>query len=364
VTAVAPFQRRLERCRRRLRSISIAQHVLMAMPVALLAAAVVVALGRVPRDVAWFASGAALALSAAAGVWLGIRRTPSLAAVATAVDRRLGLQDATVTALECIGAADPMSTLVVRNANALTDGIAPATLFSFSLLRYTRPVAVAALGMAVLATIRTSETGAWSNGDGMRIPTGTTDASKAIAGGGAQAPSAPVARTEPRPGATTAPAGIQPEPGADRSAAADRSPASAVQESAQHSVAPRAEDTLTRGSAARLDKSGAARRGDAASGASRAGSDGRGGAAAAREGGRGGSTPGEGDARGAGGVRGQRTGGNLPLPALAPASESYASRYELAARRAEEALNEGRVPPHLRGYVRRYFNGIRPDQHR
>jgi hypothetical protein len=140
--------------------------------------------------------------------------------------------------------------------------------------------------------------------------------------------------------------------------------ASGVQRPAQDSVAPRAEGALARGSTERLERPGEASLGDGATGAGRAGSDGRSRAGAARDGGRGGSTPGEAGARSAGGVRGQRTGGDLPLTASGPASESYAHRYELAARQAEEALNEGRVPPHLRGYVRRYFNGIRPDHHR
>jgi hypothetical protein len=353
----------LEICRRRLRSISIRQHVVMTMSVALLAAGVVVALSRVPRDLAWFVSGGALALSVATGVWLGIRRTPSLAAVAAAVDRRLGLQDATVTALECIGAADPVSTLVVRNANALTDGIAPATLFTFSLLRYTKPLAVAALAMTVLATMRMSEAGASSNRDGMRVPSGATAAAKSITGGEPASQSASVARTASQSASNIAPSAPQPV-AADGSALADRSRASGAHESTQDSTAPQAPETLTRGSAERRDSAGAATQGGAATGAGGAGSGGRGGAGAARDGGRGGSAPGGGDARSAGGVRGQRTGDTIPLTPSTPASESYASRYELAARQAEEALNDGRVPPHLRGYVRRYFNGIRPDRHR
>ena len=362
MSAGASFQRRLEHCRRRLRSISVCQHVVLAMSIALLGAGVVVALGRFPRDLASVVSGVALALSAAAGVWLGIRRTPSLGAVAAAVDRRLGLHDSTVTALECIGAVDPMSTLVVRNADALTDGIAPAALFRFSLLPYAKPLAVAALAMTLLATMRLSEPGSWSNSRGIRVPAGSTDAGETTAGGERPSRSQSAARPETRSGSSAPPAAAESPRDADRSAA-DQSRASLARDVPKDPTATRTSEATTRGSAESPARSGDATQGDAAAGGGRAGSNGRGGSGAARDGGRGGSAPGEAGAPGAGGVRGQRAGGDTWSEALTPLSGSYATRYGLAARQADEALREGRVPPHLRGYVRRYFNGIRPDQH-
>ena len=304
-------------------------------------------------------------MSVIAGVLVGAVRTPSTHAVAAAVDRRLGLHDSTVTALECVSSLDPVSALVVKDANERTRDIMPAALFGLSFLPHARPLIGAAMVMSILALMRIGEPVQWNRGQGIRVPVSGAAAGQsprdAERTSGAQATGAPGTPRSSNSGERSPTGREQVDP----TVIGDQASASSTPEPASASSRAGAPGTAGRASAPTSVESAGTRQGDTTSGGSaRSGNSGQSGAGAAKDGGRGGSTPGSGFARGAGGVRGQRAGdGVQSADALPAVSGSYATRYALAARQAEEAVKDGRVPPRLREHVRRYFNAIRPDQH-
>ena len=308
--------------------------------------------------------GTAATIGIVAGALLGLRRAPSARDAAAAIDRGLGLSDRAVTALECLRSDDAVSTLVVRDAASHLHDVSPRRLFPLTLPGATQRLAMAALLILIVATLRGREDVADPPRSGgllvslphqsSSIPPGETERLRANA--------ASNERDNARP------TGGVPEPDRPRDAgsrqqatksntdpevAAEQQPRSAPKTEAPDAGRGSVSATAAASNGATFSDVPAPALSPGRSSAGNGGS------------GRGGATPARGASGHAGGVSGEPAVAGRDRVVAAPIDQSdYRRDYASAAVRAEQAVATGSVPAHLRAYVRSYFTRIRPDQPR
>jgi len=358
-----PFQRRMRRAL-----------LLRAVPVTCAASAAVAALATIGLHAGTMGRLASIAVAVAGGAAgaaaIAVARSPSLSATAAAIDRRYGLLERAVTALQFSSSDDPVSRLIVADAARHVRGLDPRLLDSSLSPRAKSELAVA-MTIIVASAIVTIPRGA----DVRPESSGVVSAG---AGGAAGSRRAPATTRRSADAANTAtaeddssPAG----PGRARTQASPHEPA----------AYPAADG---RGGQSYNDTDASSQR--TASGQGRpGGADDRRPADPARGGGEGSPSPlsprraaapspagaghsGEGTAAGspsdltpsreAGGVgagdglsAASTTAPSSPLPAI------DRQRYRRAVSDAEAAIAQQRVPPQLRSYVRDYFLALRPE---
>jgi hypothetical protein len=304
------------------------------------------------------------AFGAIAGGLVGLRRAPSVQDAAAAVDRRLGLQDLSVTALECLRTQDAVSTLVVRAAASRLQSLSPRRLFPLALDASTTKLAAATGAILMLATLRLGDERSAERSGGLLVALPKQATSRPL-----------TARDGLRP------AEASNAPTTDRGSQPDRPTADAL--TPRRPTEASADPSATRGHEPPKTPSANASSADARSGSAteRASDGGTIGAAGSRDGtsgssigpssgsgggtGRGGSTLGRNDSHLAGGITDQNTiAGRDRVIAASIDVHDYRRQYAASVERAEQAVAAGSVPAHLRAYVRDYFTRIRPDQKR
>ncbi len=327
-------------------------------------------LGALPS--AWLIAGA-VAAAVVASLIASAVRAPSIAETARLVDRRAPLQNRAATALQYIEDDDAMARLVLSDATRRIAALDPALVFPreaparpqllvatvtlstlvfgavvFRADRAPRPEPPGATGTASAGATHSGEVtpGAPTGAPPAAVPAGENPATVIPKGAEAQStePAAtaqaardePTARTETRTASPGAVAGETPQ------GAVTGSPTRPVPSSDVSTAAGRA----ATGAAGARSPAGDARLGAGTRGAA----------------GEGAGAPGSSD-RGGGGVKGGALEGQ-GVPAAragrsADQSPASAVEYQAAWARAQAALAQGRVPPPLREYVRRYFTAIR-----
>jgi hypothetical protein len=379
MTPVSPASdelvRLVRRCRRRLAWIAFIRYgcISVAAAVALSAAVSVLLPGHslTPRGI-----GMASLLGCAVAAALAGLRAPTLAATGTELDRRLNLSDAVVAALQFRESSEPIAALVVQAAAARVSGVVPARVFPARPGRSAMIAAAVVIAALALSSFRDSETDvatpgsgpsdAWSTASG-RLE-GSQSSSRGDARRGGTLRAAPT---------TALPSGREPagaRSGGDRSRArhatdeagsaapAERatSPTPAIDAPAPGPSTPRRNsgDTPSRGTSASNDAGSASpdRRSGRGSGAASP-------ADVRTQGGPGASAEGSTTTTAAGGVqRGRLSPDRHRLEQASAMSSGSTSSNGAARAGTEAALSRDEVPPHLRPFVRTYFEAIRAQE--
>jgi hypothetical protein len=362
----------LQRYRARLILVGAGRYAASAILVAIGLAAIAAALWRLDPRAAIALAAALVALAALGSLVAAQMSAPSLARTAALLDRRLGSNDCLVTAVECLGASDPVADLVVREGLRRLDGAAPKATLP---LEWPRRIGV--LSAAAVSTIVVMSAIEWNRSvpaagsesvAGRSIP--ATDRS-APAGRGQQprAANSPATTADASPSARAIPAAPDPHAnqsrvadgdsaagrsGSENGRAADRSNAPADSPRASNDPSPsgtNADPNAATAAGGSRSDSATARgdRGAAAGAPNGSGGGGRSATLAARA------------SQGAGGV----SGGSLSNASAgdrsdAPRSpQSAAQTTDAAWTRAQAAIARDRIPADLRQLVQDYFTAIR-----
>lgn len=359
----AAFLRQLVRFRRRLGVLEFSKYGLPMAIVALVGAGIAVLAVRPAawHAAAWFGGSIAVALVTACAIaWI---RTPSMRATAAMIDRHFHLEDRVVTALQFAGDADGVSRLIVSDASAHLARCAPKDV-SGSATHRAIWLALFCGGAALLyalAAVRTPSV----------FPPGSFSSERASSTDGQDGPKRPAIVAVSRPAGASASAAGSPEiakaqgreavrPGLQNGTTQVAS--SGVERATGESILPRQPSGPGGSKGTRRDASGGSHANSGSGGA--AGTAGRsqaGGERGSDGSGSGGGT-GSGTRAGAGGVKGglpaSPTRRHTALPI--PAGSGYSAQYRNARTAAEAAIDQGRVPPILRRYIRDYFLAIQP----
>lgn len=363
--AIAAFARQFGRFRRRMAMVVFVRYGLAAAATALVGAQGIAIFVQPSLNGAlrWFVAGSVVAFIASAVAALAQTR-PSRS-IAIALDRRLGLEDRVLSAVQFSGQGDEVSRLVVADAAARMAALGPGAV----------PWQAPPGGLWLLGAVLCS-----SMALGVRVMGTSADQSPAAAGGIVIPGGRPSASASANP-SVRSPGGVPSEtvrasgnPVRSSPVAGGAPEASgaagiaAAQPSSPADQARPAEQTGDDSASVARDNAGirvpstGERRASSASGGD--GQSGRGGTQPTAGGGRnglGGNTPGAPDPSGRGGAQGgalTSVGGHEVLPRN-PDAGSYDMRYRAAVAHAEAAIAQQRVPPRLRAYVRDYFVGIR-----
>jgi hypothetical protein len=275
----------------------------------------------------------------------GLVCAPSAREATAEADARLGLDDRLVTAAQCLNEQDPVSRLVVFDAAARIDGVAPSHAIGFEAPRHARRlVVVAAIACVVLAGAALSPR---KGEDGLMLGPAQ---GRPLVEAEAAAAGAAAARAGSRITPVLVPRAAREGPQTPHPAEEQGTKHPGEEQGTRHGPQPEAQGTRHAGAGfARAE-----RRADAAAG-DRAGGRGAGSRAPA------GSSGSEGRASRPGG----QEGGSLvraaaPPTTRPPAGDRYRARHRAAATQAETAIAREHVPDGLREYVRAYFVAIRP----
>jgi hypothetical protein len=376
MTPVSPASdalvRLVRRCRRRLALIAFIRYGCIAVAAAVALSAAVSALlpghSLTPRGI-----GMASLLGCAVAAALAGLRAPTLAATGAELDRRLNLSDAVVAALQFRESSEPIAALVVQAAAARVSGVVPARVFPVRPGHSVMIAAAVVIAALALSSFRDSATDVASSSNGPSDSSSTASggrlegresSSRGDAGRGGTLRAAP---------ATARSSSLEPvgeRSGGDRTRArnaTDEAGSAAPAERAT-TATPTIDAPVPEPSTPRRNNGDTPSRGTSASNVAGSASpdrrSGRGSAAASSadvraQGGPGASSEGSTTTTAAGGVqRGRLSPDSDRLEQAATGSGSTSS--DGAARAGTEAaLSRDEVPPHLRPYVRAYFEAIR-----
>jgi hypothetical protein len=367
----------LTRCRQRLRLLALLRHFAILGSAALVVAAGLAFVFRpeLAAAAAWFG----VSLAAAGGVAATTSRfaTPGLRQTATLLDRRLRLEDRTVTALNLLDMRDPIAHLVVRDARRRLADLEPASVFPVE-RRFLRLVLLppAAAVLVIMLALAWSALPEWDAERPVASMAGG-GIGRPVSGPASATPAGATATESSRPPSTADPARAgTPEAGAGETrAVADVTEQARSSEQSNQSAAPtratqddapgvrlpgpvRGPSDLASGVAAGASATGLPGEGNATRGAAT----GAAGPASGRNTRAGGSSPGPGT--GTGGVAGSQPVAltSVVEPPQAADTAPYAARYRAAWVRAQASLTQNRVPRRFREYVRDYFSAIRPGE--
>jgi hypothetical protein len=370
--------RELRRYRARVMLVAAVRHGALAMLLAIGAAAAMMLLWT-PNARTAVAVVAALVLLAVIVAAVAARiLAPSLAQTATLVDRRLGSNDCLVTAVECLGASDPVADLVVREAVRRLARVTPATLLPFELPRRFAPAAATVGAIAIAAVLvpnRSQEPATSAASAGRATPSAERSTASARGQRGRTAnpqdasvadaatraiPSVPdrtvdrsrITTSDNAAGRSGSEAGRPTAPGGSRSTATDTPRAASdgtttPNQPDRGSTANQSSDPGSTNASARGGRSNGAASQSGTAGAIGAGG-GRSTALASRT------------ASGAGGVSGGSLSNTATGRSDAPrVGQSAAITSEAAWTRAQAAIARDRIPSDLRQVVQDYFTAIR-----
>jgi hypothetical protein len=327
----------VDRCRARLRLVACVRCCAAASLVALIPIEMLLVVSAAERARLWTAAIVTIASALVGAVVYAIVRTPGPAAAAAILDRRLAAGNVVETAFECGGDQDPVAQLVARDAASRVRSLRLAALFPLEAPRRLGALAAAALLVPIVATLATrgrlflAQESSAGVADAAGPIAGTAQRKAAGASAHQMETGSPVAaRGSERTDSSAVPprTTIDPVGGRDLAARTALDPRRAID------AVGRAETRGTAGDAGGHDSGGAAR------GASVGGT-------AARQ------------ADASGGVTGASLLPGTPsLPSPAPRADGA---YRAAWTKAQSPVAQERVPLRLRGYVRKYFTAIRPE---
>jgi hypothetical protein len=349
----------IARCRRRVRLLLLARHLVMALTAVCLVGAGLLVAGAGPAP-EWTAAAmmAAITTAAVLALWL----TPTRHQIAADVDRRLGLENSVVAALQVGESQIGVAPLVVRAAASRLASVQPSLIFPLDMRRPGITLVSSVLMLAGVLMMGPSPV--VSSGTGV-VPGMSNEASSAGSDASANGP----ATTSPAPvGQPSGPANTATTP-------ATRDPGSREAVARIAAGTPGSQPTLEEGNGDRSSvRTRAAspppaladqRVGRASSGSALGTLDQRGqglalsGRDGASNGGAG--AAGIGSGEGAGGVQQQPASGTaLDKSEAVQGRPLTAAQYAQARQRANSVYLRERVPPDLREYVRAYFVGIAP----
>jgi len=308
---------------------------------------------------------AALVGAIAAAALIAIIRCPSPGATAALVDARFALLDRMVTALQFAEDEDPVAEHVVGDAAWHLGRLEPAMLDGRGPMRPVWALAAAVAAVVGVVIAMPAWIGSpWPPSDGAAAASAAATGSPLsdAARGRARSPRTPAAasgspapNSQPEaPQTERAHSALMAEPTrSDSRPEAGRGESTARTADANQTVATASANNGLPAAASRGETPASGGTGANARAAASAGSrSGRGGGATAAA-----ATA----VHRAGGVAdGAVTAASDPSPSPVPAID--ATRYRLAAARAEAAIAQHRVPASLRAYVRDYFLALRPPQ--
>ena len=368
--------RELQRYRARMITVAGSRYAASAIVVALAVAVSVSLTWRLHAPVAGGLGAALVAVAALLSFIAASMSAPSLAQTASRLDRRLGSNDCLVTAVECLGASDPVADLVVCEGLRRVESSTPSTLLPLELPQRIGMLSAVASTIVAASIIGWNRSTITAGADAPSTsPVGATPAAERSVPNGRGQQQRPANPQEASVTASASPRAVAgaPEPTADRSRAADNDSAAAKSgsESSRGTTADRSSALPTDPSRAPNESASSAntdRNATTAAGGSRSDRPSARGdrdiASGAQIGSGGGgrsATLASQTSRGAGGVSGGSlsTAPTVDRASAPPSTQSAAQMDEAAWTRAQAAIARERIPADLRQLVQDYFTAIR-----